>query len=249
MWRYTTRSPDGVAPALSAHHACRMPGHDPPNDVLSSTPGGPSEPREASLEVRAPADVAGELGVSSSGLRRLALIYERVYGQLPRDPRLGRMWPAEAVERLALAREEVQAGRAVSIEATLSAARAGVEPRPPVQRPQDPPEPVEALLRELRSLRGAVEGMSGRLEALERENRELREAVSQASPERSPGRQLEEPTHPEDAPGDEPPVDEHLAPDQVDQVEPPDESPSATTERGLGFAWRRVRRFLGRRDP
>jgi len=143
--------------------------------------GGPPE-GFAQREVRAPADVAGDLGVSSSGLRRLALIYERVHGDLPRDPRLGRMWPTEAIERLALAREEVQAGRAVSIEAALAALRVlPGQPSAPVQRPQAqavPREPLEAMVEEMKLLRGAVEGMSRRLAAQERENRELRETIS-----------------------------------------------------------------------
>lgn len=229
-----------------------MPGHDPPNDVSSSL-GAPRE-------VRAPADVAGELGVSSSGLRRLALIYERVHGDLPRDPRLGRMWPTEAIERLALAREEVQAARAVSIEAALAALRrsAGVEPSPPVQRTPTPPEPSEALLEELRLLRGAVEGMSNRLESLERENRELRESVEAKAPAKP--RQLPEapdqadpgeasPTDPKDAEGfaeglssgDENQAVENLTPDQVETHSARPGRP----ERGL---WRRVRRLLGRGD-
>ncbi len=92
----------------------------------------------AERRVYAPGDVASRLGISGPGLRRLALIYERVYGELPRDPKLGRVWPQGAVERLERARADVQAGRAVSVEAALAAIRAGVEAPPPVQRTPPP---------------------------------------------------------------------------------------------------------------
>jgi hypothetical protein len=101
---------------------------------------GPKRAQEQKAEQRvyAPGEVAAQLGISGPGLRRLALIYERVYGELPRDPKLGRVWPQEAAERLERARGDVQAGRAVSVEAALAAIRAGAEPPPPVQRSARP---------------------------------------------------------------------------------------------------------------
>src|ERR687895_2836395 len=71
--------------------------------------------------VYGPADVAARLGVSPAGLRRLAVVYERVYGELARDPRYGRVWPQEAVERLERARNTVHTGQAVSVESALNA--------------------------------------------------------------------------------------------------------------------------------
>lgn len=132
-----------------------------------------------------PLEVAKDLGVSSSGLRRLALIYERVYGQLPRDPRLGRMWTLEAIGRLEEARAEVQKGRAVSVEAALAALRAGMEPASPVVRGATiQEEPLAALLLEIKSLREAVEEQNRllseqgrRIGGLEEENRLLRESI------------------------------------------------------------------------
>lgn len=138
--------------------------------------GGTTETR-----VFAPADVAEELGISGAGLRRLALIYERVYGEFQRDPRLGRVWTPEAIERLRIARELVQDGRATSVEVALRVldASGGVEGVPTsAGRSRGPIEALEPLIEEMRLLRGAIEGMSRRMEHLELENRELRETVN-----------------------------------------------------------------------
>src|SRR3712207_1696283 len=85
-------------------------------------------PEQQPSEVYLPEDVAKRLGISSAGLRRLAVIYERVYEQLPRSPNRGRLWTGDAVERLESARLAVQQGRAVSVEAALAGLRAGAEP-------------------------------------------------------------------------------------------------------------------------
>jgi hypothetical protein len=65
-----------------------------------------------------PHEVQSRLAVSASGLRRLAGIYERTMGPLPRDER-GRMWPEDAVEALEDARTLVRESRGISIEAAL----------------------------------------------------------------------------------------------------------------------------------
>ena len=139
--------------------------------------------------VYGPGDVATRLGVSSAGLRRLAVVYERVYGQLGRDPRQGRVWPQEAVERLERARAMIRAGQAVSIEAALNSLTFGepgadvVEPPALAQAPeeQDRDRALGAVVGELRALRLAVEEQNHRLHALEEENRQLRASLPPAS--------------------------------------------------------------------
>jgi hypothetical protein len=135
--------------------------------------------------VYGPGDVATRLGVSSAGLRRLAAVYERVYGQLGRDPRQGRVWPQEAVERLERARAMIRAGQAVSIEAALNSLTLGEsgtdvpEASALAQAPeeQDRNHALGAVVGELRALRLAVEEQNQRLHALEEENRQLRASL------------------------------------------------------------------------
>lgn len=69
-------------------------------------------------EVLTPQQAARALGVSPSGLRRLASIYERVRGRLPREG-AARVWPRETITELKRARELVANQRASSIEAAL----------------------------------------------------------------------------------------------------------------------------------
>jgi hypothetical protein len=136
--------------------------------------------------VYGPADVAARLGVSPAGLRRLAVVYERVYGELRRDPRLGRMWPQEAVERLERARNMVNTGQAVSVESALNALASddpsADDPRAQaLARPRSAAEQedrgLKAVVGELRALRQAIEEQNRRLHALEEENRQLRVAL------------------------------------------------------------------------
>jgi hypothetical protein len=80
-----------------------------------------------------PARAAELLGVSASGLRRLAPIYESVYGDLKRVGRgaadkRSREWTTEAIERLQTARGVTGRGKPYrTIEAALEALRDGVE--------------------------------------------------------------------------------------------------------------------------
>lgn len=67
----------------------------------------------------APKMVAERLQVSSSGLRRLAAIYEGVHGALPKDPMGGRLWSPQAVARLEAAKALVDAGRVKSVREAL----------------------------------------------------------------------------------------------------------------------------------
>jgi hypothetical protein len=121
-------------------------------------------------------EVRDRLGVSPSGLRRLAAIYERAVGPLPRDER-GRVWPEDALEEIQRAREAVQSQRAVSIEAALRGREVeGVsEPLPAPPRPSEANlDAGAAILKELRALRRLLEDQNARLSAIEEENRELR---------------------------------------------------------------------------
>jgi hypothetical protein len=70
---------------------------------------------------------AKQLGVSGSGLRRLAAAYETVFNELPRQPGTkARGYPEEAVERIRSARRGVESGQYKSVEAALSALKKGV---------------------------------------------------------------------------------------------------------------------------
>jgi AraC-like DNA-binding protein len=76
-----------------------------------------------------PGDVARHLGVSPSGLRRLAGVYAQVHGELPKDSSgTSRQWPGEAVYRLEQARALMAAGQARSIKDALLAVEKGATP-------------------------------------------------------------------------------------------------------------------------
>jgi hypothetical protein len=78
-----------------------------------------------------PSAAAERLGVSASGLRRLAPIYEHVYEPLPRrgsgdKSKRARLWSTESVDRLQDARSLVDKGRCKTILEALKALQAGV---------------------------------------------------------------------------------------------------------------------------
>lgn len=118
---------------------------------------------------------AERLGVSASGLRRYASLYEQVHGELPRKggkddgPRL---YPGEALERLAAAKQLVDAERCKSILEGLEALERGVRPDLPAAEVQVmvggmSGDAARALLEELRAVRAE-------LVALREDNREMR---------------------------------------------------------------------------
>lgn len=89
---------------------------------MREAPASPS----GSERLRTPRQVAEALGVSPSGLRRLAEIYAAVCGELPRDPRSrSRLWPPRAVRELATARRLVAGKRAASVSEALVSLRQG----------------------------------------------------------------------------------------------------------------------------
>jgi hypothetical protein len=79
--------------------------------------------------VLSPGEAARVLGVSPSGLRRLAVVYGELYGDLPKDSSgTSRIWPQEAVGRLEAARALMAAGRARSVRDALRAVEGGAAP-------------------------------------------------------------------------------------------------------------------------
>lgn len=89
------------------------------------------------------ASASKEVGVSVSGLRRLAPIYESVFGLLPRSGKGSgdspRLWPNKAVERLRVARALVEANKHRSVKTALEALE-GLTPS------DSPEEGLEAIL-------------------------------------------------------------------------------------------------------
>ncbi len=78
------------------------------------------------------ATAAAKVDISVSGLRRLAPIYEEVYGPLPRGGRGSgdspRLWPQDAAARLFTARTMVAAGSYRSVRDALLAMERGSAP-------------------------------------------------------------------------------------------------------------------------
>ncbi len=90
-----------------------------------------SQVKEPVVTLLEPSAASERLGVSASGLRRLAPIYENVYEPLPRRgsgdmSKRARLWSTEAVERLKDARALVEQGRCKTILEALQALQAGV---------------------------------------------------------------------------------------------------------------------------
>jgi DNA-binding transcriptional MerR regulator len=113
-----------------------------------------------------PAEAARRLGVSASGLRRLAAAYEEAHGPLPRKGGTkARLFPAEALERLGRARVLVEVGRYRSTLEALQALQTGAEPEGGAEMPEMPDSgdltaserQLEAVVGELRRLRDEVE--------------------------------------------------------------------------------------------
>jgi hypothetical protein len=116
--------------------------------------------------VMSPGEAARVLGVSPSGLRRLAVVYGEVYGELEKDAGgTSRVWPQEAVVRLQQARALMAAGQARSIKDALRAVEGGAVPRAEVIATGGD---VAATLRVV----------AARLEALQDSNRRLEAEVA-----------------------------------------------------------------------
>jgi DNA-binding transcriptional MerR regulator len=120
-----------------------------------------------------PGDAAHRLGVSASGLRRLAAAFEEVHGDLPRKVGTkARLYPETALAQIAQARALVDAGRYKGNAEALDALKRGLEPDAPseltasadqatpralalfAQEQHDMREDIRAMRRELAELRG-----------------------------------------------------------------------------------------------
>lgn len=113
---------------------------------------------------------ADQLGISTSGLRRLASIYENVHGELPRTRERGPiLWPQVAVRRLAAAREMFGNGKAASIEDALD--RLGDRSDLPAVGVAQEQQGVASgvLLEELRALRSEVRELRDELSRVRKE--------------------------------------------------------------------------------
>lgn len=114
-----------------------------------------------------PGDVARRLGVSPSGLRRLAGVYAELYGDLPKDASgTSRLWPLEAVRQLEAARALLSAGQARSIKDALIAVETGAAPR------------VEMVAAQDRDVIKALGVVAAQLEAVLDSNRRLEAEVA-----------------------------------------------------------------------
>lgn len=117
--------------------------------------------------VLSPGEAARRLGVSPSGLRRLAVVYGEVYGDLQKDSSgTSRLWPQEAVMRLEAARALLSAGQARSIRDALIAVESGAAPR------------VEVAVQDGR-VAEALGMVAARLEAVLDSNRRLEAEVTE----------------------------------------------------------------------
>lgn len=119
-----------------------------------------------------PGDAAHRLGVSASGLRRLAAAFEEVHGDLPRKVGIkARLYPETVLEQIAQACALVEAGRYKGNVEALDALKRGLEPAAPTeltasadqatpqafvlfaQEQHDMREDIRAMRRELAELR------------------------------------------------------------------------------------------------
>ncbi len=151
-----------------------------------------------------PKQAAERLGVSPSGLRRLALLWEEVYGPIHWEGEReggGRVYPERVVARLEAARALVREGQSKSIQNALQALDSGaILPTQALARPGVPDYDVLlALLNEIKAMRGELvqlhtdnAEMKNRLpppeggDALAGEVRALREQVSALVEAQSP---------------------------------------------------------------
>ncbi len=116
--------------------------------------------------VLSPGEAARRLGVSPSGLRRLAGAYGEIYGDLPKDSSgTSRVWSVEAVRRLEAARALLSAGQARSIKDALRAVEGGAA------------LPVDILAHD-RRVEAALGVVAARLEAVLDSNRRLEAEVA-----------------------------------------------------------------------
>jgi predicted RNase H-like nuclease (RuvC/YqgF family) len=103
-------------------------------------------------------------------LQRIANIYEWVYQELPKDRAGEKLWPREAVERLAAAHRLVRAKRVLNIKEALLATKRGVQGG----RPQAKAAPAPPSQAAIRSVEEMLKVVLAELQALKAEMAELR---------------------------------------------------------------------------
>lgn len=138
-----------------------------------------------------PSQVAERLGISTAMLRRHVAAYEKVFGDIYKDKRDGRLYTQEVSQRLEAAMTLYRAQRVPSVEEGLRRIAQGDESAVATLEAAHAEDPMSLLLDELRRLRIATERQNEllaqqgtRLDQLEVENRALREALPPAPPER-----------------------------------------------------------------
>ncbi len=141
---------------------------------------------------------ADRLGVSPSGLRRLAIIYTSVHDELPREPKTNnRVWPVEAVARLEHARALVEAERYRSIKEALEAIEQGA----PIDLDAENVKELSLSEPSARELLGVLiqetRAMRAELEALRGENQQMRAEIGEL---KAPAALTDAPRTPQDAP-------------------------------------------------
>ncbi len=138
--------------------------------------------------VLSPGEAARVLGVSPSGLRRLAVVYGEVYGELQKDAGgTSRIWPREAVVRLQAARALMAAGQARSVRDALRAVEGGAAP--PVEMAAAAGDVVAALgvvATRLEALQDSNQRLEAEVAALRSEVEGLRALRALPASERSP---------------------------------------------------------------
>jgi hypothetical protein len=133
---------------------------------------GMADNSEADAEIfLSPGDAAHRLGLSPSGLRRLAGVWAQLYGDLPKGSSGNtRLWPQEAVVRLQQARLLVATGQARTIKDGLLAIERGA---------QSPPAGAVVSLGHDARIVEALEVVSAQLTAIREGNAALRHEVAQ----------------------------------------------------------------------
>ena len=106
---------------------------------------------------------AEQLGVSPSGMRRLAVIYEQVHGPLLRRGGGGRLFSSEALEALETARRVVELEQVATIREALQRLKEGERLEMTLEAVEGAPVNAQvlsgAVVRELRALRAEVEAL------------------------------------------------------------------------------------------
>ncbi len=140
-----------------------------------------SEPaRGESTQIYSASEAAQRLGVSVGMLRRYALAFEALGGEITLDPQRGRRYTGKQVELLEKSRAFVQANPGLGVEDGVRAALGGdvrlsVKPPPPMPGELAVREAVASAMRPV--LAEALEPMLEQLKRQEEEIRALREQL------------------------------------------------------------------------